>query len=360
LAPKTIRRGGGATCGKEERMRVLQIEGAYGLDHLKFAERPDPTPGPGQIVVRMKAVSLNYRDWITVSGVYGGAHKLPLVPFSDGAGVVERIGEGVTRVKPGDRVTSNFFGATWIGGPPMPHKMAGVLGGPNDGCAQELMLISAEGVTKTPEHMSDVEASCLPCAALTAWRALVVDGALKAGDIALMQGTGGVSIFALQMAKFMGLTTIITSSSDEKLARCKALGADHVINYKTTPEWGGEARKLTGGRGVDLVVEVGGAGTLMESMKAVRQQGHIAIVGIVSGFGGEGLNMLPGMLIGNNARIQGLSVGSRENFEDMNRALTQNQSKPIVETVYPWTRAKEAFEDMQAGKHFGKIALTIG
>jgi NADPH:quinone reductase-like Zn-dependent oxidoreductase len=340
-------------------MRVLQIEGAFGVENLKFAERPDPTPGAGEIVVRMKAVSLNYRDWITVSGRYGGAYKLPLVPFSDGAGVVERVGAGVTRIKAGDRVTSNFFGATWIAGPPMPHKMAGVLGGPNDGCAQELMLLPADAVTKTPEHMSDVEAACLPCAGLTAWRALVVDGALKAGDVALMQGTGGVSIFALQMAKFMGLTTIITSSSDEKLARCKALGADHGINYKTTPEWGAEARKLTGGRGVDLVVEVGGSNTMLESMKAVRLQGHIAIVGIVSGFG-EQLGALPGMLIGNSARVQGLSVGSRENFEDMNRALIQHKSRPIVETVYPWTKAQEAFADMQAGKHFGKIALTIG
>jgi len=339
-------------------MRVLQIEGAFGLDNLKFAERPDPTPGPGEIVVRMKAVSLNYRDLITVSGRYGGSYKLPLAPFSDGAGVVERGGAGVTRVQAGDRVTSNFFGATWISGPPMPHKLAGVLGGPNDGCGQELMLLPADGVTKTPAHMSDVEAACLPCAGLTAWRALVVDGGLKAGDIALMQGTGGVSIFALQMARFMGLTTIITSSSDEKLARCKALGADHVINYKTTPEWGVEARKLTGGRGVDLVVEVGGANTLLESMKAVRLQGHIAIVGIVSGFG-EQLGMLPGMLIGNSARVQGLSVGSRENFEDMNRALSQHKSKPVVDIVRPWSEAKQAFEEMQAGKHFGKIALEI-
>ncbi len=343
----------------EDAMKVLEIQGAYGLDNLKIAERPDPTPGPGQIVVAMKAVSLNYRDWITVSGVYGGSAPLPLVPFSDGAGVVDAVGAGVTRVKVGDRVTSNFFGATWIAGPPMPYKMAGALGGPNDGCAQQKMLISAEGVTKFPEHMSFVEAATLPCAALTAWRALLVDGGLKAGDVALMQGTGGVSIFALQIAKLMGLTTIITSSSDEKLERCKALGADHVINYKTTPEWGGEAKKITEGRGVDLVVEVGGSGTLMQSMRAVRQQGHIAIVGIVSGFGGEGLNMLPGMLIGNNARIQGLSVGSREHFEDMNRALTQHKTKPVVETVYPWTKAKEAFEDMQSGKHFGKIALTI-
>ncbi len=341
-------------------MRVLEIQGAYGLDNLKLAERPDPTPGPGQIVVAMKAVSLNYRDWITVSGVYGGSAKLPLVPFSDGAGVVHSVGPGVTRVKAGDRVTSNFFGATWIAGPPMPYKMAGALGGPNDGCAQELMLISADGVTKTPEHMSDMEAATLPCAALTAWRALVVDGALKAGDVVLMQGTGGVSIFALQIAKFMGLTTIITSSSDEKLARCKELGADHVINYKTTPEWGAEARKITGGRGVDLVVEVGGSNTIMESMKAVRLQGHIAVIGIVSGFGGEGMAMLPGMLIGNSARIQGLSVGSREAFEDMNRAMTQHKTKPIVDKVYPWSQTKQAFEDMQAGKHFGKIVVTIG
>jgi NADPH:quinone reductase-like Zn-dependent oxidoreductase len=342
---------------KEERtMRVLELAGSPGIDNLRIAERPNPTPGLGQIVVRMKAVSLNYRDFGTVMG----SRQLPLVPFSDGAGTVEAVGEGVTRVKVGDRVTSNFFADTWIGGEPTPYKMRGALGGPADGCGQELMLISAEGVTKFPEHLSFEEAATLPCAALTAWRALVVNDKLDPGDVALMQGTGGVSIFALQFAHAMGLETIITSSSDEKLAKAKKLGATHTINYKTNPEWGVEARKLTGGRGADVIVEVGGAGTMMQSMTAVRHSGHIAVIGVVAGFddGGFGARMA-GMLIGNNARIQGISVGSREHLEDMNRCITLHKIKPVVDRVYPMEKAQDAFRDMQGGKHFGKIVVTL-
>ncbi len=338
-------------------MRVLEIQGAFGIENLKIAERPDPTPGPGQIVVRMKAVSLNYRDYLTVSALYPGANPLPLVPFSDGAGVVEAVGPGVTRVKVGDRVASNFFAEGWIGGPPSPEKLRAVLGGPNDGCGQELMLISAHGVTKFPEHLSYEEASTLPCAALTAWRALVVDGALKAGDVALMQGTGGVSIFALQFCAAMGVESIITSSSDEKLNRCKTLGATHLINYKTTPNWGSAAKKLTGGRGVDTVVEVGGQATLSESMAAVRFAGHIAIVGIVGGF--DGAPFMPAMLIGNSVRIQGLSVGSREQFEEMNRAISLHKIKPVIDKVFPFEKAQDALNLMKSSGHFGKIVIKF-
>jgi NADPH:quinone reductase-like Zn-dependent oxidoreductase len=337
-------------------MRVLEIQGAYGLENLKVAERPDPAPGPGKVTVRMKAISLNFRDLLTVSGLYGGNHPLPLVPFSDGSGIVEAVGPGVTRVKPGDRVTSLFFSSTWIGGPPTQEKLYGALGGPLDGCGQELLLISAEGVSKVPDHLSDQQAATLPCAALTAWRSLVIDAGVKAGDTIVLQGTGGVSIFALQFGKALGCEVIITSSSDEKLERARALGAHHTINYRTQTDWSKEVRRITDGRGADLIVEVGGAKTLMESLKSVRQGGHVSIIGVLSG----PAEPLPiPMLIWTNARVQGLSVGSREAYEDMCRAIALHRIEPVVDQVFPWTDARKALEAMQGQGHFGKINLAF-
>jgi NADPH:quinone reductase-like Zn-dependent oxidoreductase len=341
---------------REDLMQVLEIQGAYGLDHLTLAQRPDPVAGQGEVIVRIKAISLNFRDLLMVSGLYGANHPLPLVPFSDGAGVVEAIGPGVTRFKAGDRVTSLFFSDTWIAGPPTQERLRGSLGGPRDGCGQQFLKISEHGLIATPAHLSDEEAACLPCAALTAWRALAVDGAVQAGDAVVLQGTGGVSIFGLQLAKAMGLRTIITSSSDEKLARAQALGADHRINYKTNPDWSAGVRAATGGRGADLILEVGGAKTLMESLKAVRQGGHVAIIGVLTG-PAEPL-AIP-MLIWTNARVQGLSVGSRENFEAMNRALSLHAIKPVIGARFPWRDARAALETMQRGDHFGKIVLTV-
>lgn len=337
-------------------MQALEIQGGYGLDKLTFVDRPDPTPGPFELIVRIKAISLNFRDLLTVNGLYGGNYTLPLVPFCDGAGVVEAIGPGVTRFNVGDRVTSLFFSDTWIAGPPSPEKLRGSLGGPIDGCGQQLLKISEHGVTATPPHLTDEEAATLPCAAVTAWRALAVDGAVLAGDAVVLQGTGGVSIFGLQMAKAMGLRTIITSSSDEKLERAKALGADHVINYKTTPDWSSAVRAATGGRGADLVLEVGGAKTLMESLKAVRLGGHVAIIGVLSGIAEP---MPIPMLIWTNARVQGLSVGSREMFEAMARAMALHAIKPVISQTYSWREARAALESMQRGDHFGKIVLTV-
>jgi NADPH:quinone reductase-like Zn-dependent oxidoreductase len=337
-------------------MRVLEIQGAFGLDNLKLAERPEPTPGPGEVVVRMQAVSLNFRDLLTVTGAYGGAIRLPLIPFSDGAGIIHAVGEGVSRVKVGDRVSSLFFSDTWLSGPPTLEKLSGSLGGPRDGCGQEFMLISQHGVSKVPSHLSALAASTLPCAALTAWRALVVDGDLKAGDAVVLQGTGGVSIFALQFAKAMGLNTIITSSSDEKLERAKALGADHTINYKATPGWAAEVRKLTGGRGADCVVEVGGAQTLSESLKAVRIGGHIPIIGLLSGVAEAA--PIP-LLIRSSARVQGLAVGSREAFEDMCRAIDLHKIEPVVDQVFPFPAGAAALEAMQSQSHFGKIVIQF-
>jgi len=336
-------------------MRVLEIQGSYGLDNLKIAERPDPTPGPGQVAVSMRAVSLNFRDLMTVIGIYGGNFPLPLVPFSDGCGVISAIGPGVTRVKVGDRVSSLFF-QNWFAGPPKLEKIITPLGGPLDGCGQEVMIVSEQGVSKVPEFLTDNQVSTLACAGLTAWRALVVDGDVKAGDIAVLQGTGGVSIFALQFAKAMGLEVIITSSSDEKLERAKAMGADHVINYKATPSWSSEVRKITNGRGADIVVEVGGAQTLPQSISSVRIGGHVAIIGVLSGVA-EPFNVAS--LIQTSARVQGLSVGSREMFEDMCRAMELHKIAPVVGQTFPWTEAKAALESMRDGQHFGKICLEF-
>ena len=337
-------------------MRALEIQGSYGIENLKLAERPDPSPGHGQVVVRMRAVSLNFRDLLTVTGLYGGAYALPLVPFSDGCGVVEAVGPGVTSLTPGDRVASLFFSDTWLSGPATPEKLAGALGGPRDGCGQELMLIDEKGVAKVPDHLSDHQAATLPCAALTAWRALFVDGDVKPGDVVVLQGTGGVSIFALQFAKATGCETIITSSSDEKLARAKALGADHVINYRSHPDWSTQVRRITGGRGADVVVEVGGAKTLSESLKAIRQGGHIPIIGVLSG---PAEPIAIPMLIWSGARLQGLAVGSRENFEDMCRALALHRISPVVDKVFPLADAQAALAAMRDGAHFGKIVIAF-
>lgn len=335
-------------------MKVWEIRDAYGIDHLAVAERPEPKPGPGEIVVAMKAASLNYRDLLTVQGM-AGQFPLPLVPFSDGAGVVESIGEGVTRVAPGDRVCPTFF-QSWTGGPVAMEKLTRPLGGPLDGVLQQKMLLSAEGVAKIPEHLSFAEAATLPCAGLTAWRALVDEARLAAGDTVLVQGTGGVSIFALQFAKARGATVIATSSSDEKLARAKALGADHLINYKTTPDWGAKARALTGGRGVDVVVEVGGENTLGQSIEAARIGGSIVVIGVLGGFVTP---VIVPLVFSKNLHIHGISVGSREQFEAMAAFIAQQKLKPAIDQVFPFGELPAALRLMQAGGHFGKIAVAI-
>ncbi len=280
-------------------MKAMQIEGAYGLDNLKPAERDPKPPGPGQVRLRMTAASLNYRDLITVMG-FAGPHPLPLVPLSDGCGIVEEVGQGVTRVKPGDRVAPMFFQA-WLAGEPTLEGLSSALGGPIDGCLQESMTLSAEGVSKVPDHLTDRQVATLPCAGLTAWRALFVNGGLKAGDVVVLQGTGGVSIFALQFAKAAGAEVIITSSSDEKLERAKALGADHLVNYKQHAAWSKKVREITGGRGADHVVEVGGAQTLPESLRSIRFGGHVSVIGVLSG-PVKDLNVA--QIMGTNARVQ--------------------------------------------------------
>jgi NADPH:quinone reductase-like Zn-dependent oxidoreductase len=305
----------------------------------------------------MRAVSLNYRDLLMVNGMYGRGPPTPgpITPFSDGCGVVEAVGEGVTRFAPGDRVATLFF-QNWISGPPSLEKLSSALGHPIPGAGRELGVFSQEGLSKVPAFLTDNEVATLPCAALTAWRGLFVDARLEPGDTVVLQGTGGVSIFGLQFAKAAGYRTLITSSSDEKLQRARGLGADHLVNYRTTPDWSKPVREVTDGRGADFIMEVGGGGTIQQSMRAVKIGGHIAIIGVVAG-AGEPFN--PAALIGNSAKLQGLSVGSRDMFEAMCRAMALHQIRPVVDKTYPWEDARAAFEAMRGGEHFGKIVLEF-
>jgi NADPH:quinone reductase-like Zn-dependent oxidoreductase len=336
-------------------MKVWQINETFGIDNLTLSERPDPIPGQGQILVRVKAVSLNYRDFMTVK--HGGARgiKTPLIPCSDGAGEVTKVGPGVTRVKPGDRVAGIFF-QNWLTGDIAAHHFTSTLGGAIDGMLAEQVVLHEDGVVPVPAYMSYEEAATLPCAAVTSWQALVSKGGMKAGDTVLVQGTGGVSIFALQFAIMSGARVIITSSSDEKLARAKQLGAWATINYKTTPEWGKEALKVTNGDGTDHVIEVGGAGTLEQSFQAVRVGGTISLIGILSGLGGQ---ISPYPILMKGLRFQGIYVGSREMFEAMNRAMEVQKVKPVIDRVFPFAQAREALMLMESAAHFGKIVITV-
>ncbi|MEA2602240.1 MAG: hypothetical protein QOF89_3232 [Acidobacteriota bacterium] len=333
-------------------MRAVEIRDAFGLDHLGLVERPDPVPGPGQALVRIRAASLNYRDLLMVEGKYNPKQKLPLIPCSDGAGEVVALGEGVTRVRPGDRVSA-IFAQRWIAGEPTRERLRSTLGGPLDGTLAELAVFDQEGLVKIPEHLTDEEAATLPCAAVTAWTAL---NGITAGDTVLLQGTGGVSIFALQLAHLRGARVIITSSSDEKLARTRELGAAEGINYRETPDWGAKAKELTGGTGVDLIVEVGGAGTLKQSLQAVRMGGTIALMGNLAGTTAE--IPLP-LIFMQNVRVQGILVGPRESFEALNRAIALHQLHPVIDRVFPREEIRAAFEHMRAGGHLGKIVVRI-
>ena len=329
---------------------------AFGLEHLKLVERPRPEAGYGRAVVRVTAASLNYRDVMVVKGVYDPKMPLPRVPFSDGAGVVESVGPGVTRVKPGDRVAGIFMQA-WIDGPLTDAASGSALGGAIDGVLSEYVALDADGLVRTPAHLSDEQAACLPCAAVTAWNALVTQGNLKAGDTVLVQGTGGVSLFALQFARLHGARVIATSGSDEKLARARSLGAAEGVNYKTNPDWDKAVLDLTGGAGVDHVVEVGGAGTLEKSLRAVRAMGTVSQIGVLTGVTKD-LNIAPVLM--KHVRLQGIYVGSRAMFEDMNRAIEAGKLVPVVDRVFPFDQAAEALRHMESGAHFGKIVVRVG
>jgi NADPH:quinone reductase-like Zn-dependent oxidoreductase len=335
-------------------MKAVEIQ-KFGLEHLTLVDRPDPTPGPGAVLVRVRAVSLNFRDVMMAGGLYNPRQKLPLVPASDGVGEVVAVGPGVTRVKVGERVLGCFIQGYLS--PPVPPDGSArtTLGGPLDGMLQEKIVLSEQGVVPVPEHLSDVEAATLPCAALTAWSALVTYGGVRAGDTVVTQGTGGVSVFVLQLAKILGARVIITSSSDAKLDAIKALGPDAVINYTKTPDWAAEVKTLTGGLGADHIVDVAGS-TVPQSLRAVRVGGTVSVVGVLAGNKAE---IEPTSLLMRGVRLQGVFVGSRREFLDMNKAIALHKVKPIVSRVFPFAETRQAFEHMTQASHVGKVCIRV-
>lgn len=335
-------------------MKAIQLAAPASLDNLTLVDLADlAAPGPGEIAVRLRASSLNYHDYAVVKGMLPTAENR--IPMSDGAGEVTAVGEGVSEFKAGDMVVSTFF-PDWIDGPPPEGGFQRVPGDGIDGYACEQAVGPATSWTHAPDGYSAAEAATLTCAGLTAWRALFVDGCVKPGDAVLVQGTGGVSIFALQFAKAAGATVIATSSSDEKLARLKELGADHLINYKQVEAWGPKVLELTGGKGVDCVVEIGGPGTLDQSMMASRIGGHIALIGVLTGFAGP---VQTAMLMAKNLRVQGLTVGSRAQQEEMIAAINANGIKPVLDKSFPLAQLADAFRHQESGQHFGKIVVDI-
>lgn len=336
-------------------MKAWQVQDDFGIENLKMVEGDDLDPGAGEVVVGVRACSLNYRDYQVVKGRYDPKMPLPRVPFSDGAGEVVAVGEGVTRFSVGDRVTSVFM-RDWVGGDIGPHHAATALGGAIDGMLAEKVVLPEHGLTPVPDHLSYEEASTLPCAAVTAWNGLVTQGGLKAGDTVLALGTGGVSIFALQIAGMFGAKTIITSSSDEKLARAKELGAAETINYSENEDWHGNVLELTDGRGVDHVVEVGGPGTFGKSLSAVRMGGNIAMIGVLTGAKGE---VATASILRKSLRVQGIYVGSREMFETMNRAVSLHEMHPVVDRTFSFDETPDALRHMESAAHFGKIVVKV-
>lgn len=334
-------------------MRAYEIVSDGGIDSLRLAERPTPEPRHGEVLVRMRASSLNYRDLMMVRDPVARGLSYPRIPNSDGAGEVVAVGSGVSRFAPGDRVAGCFF-QRWEDGDITADGMANALGGAIDGVLVEEVVLNERGLVLIPDHMSFVEAATLPCAALTAWHGLVEKGGLKAGETVLCIGTGGVSIFALQIAAMHGAQAIVISSSDAKLERAKEMGAWRTINYNTTPEWQDAVRQATGGRGVDHVVEVGGAGTLPRSIASARIGGHLALIGVLTG--GQ---IDPSLIFRNSLRISGIYVGSRAMFERMNRAFAATGLRPAVDKTFAFDEAKAAFHYLQAAGHIGKVVIEF-
>jgi len=335
-------------------MKVFQIQDQWGMEHLRLAERPDPRPGPGQVLLRMKAASLNYRDLVVPMRGYGShTGELPLIPLSDGAGEVVECGSGVARVKPGDRACP-LFAQAWISGEPTPERLSRSLGGPVDGTMAEYMVLPEDGVVKFPAHLSYEEAAALPCAALTAWSAIVTHDRLGPSSRVLVQGTGGVALFALQFAKLLGCHVTVISSSDAKIEKVKALGADAAINYAKTPEWYRATREITAGRGYDHIVELGGEKTLEQSLRCIRPGGTLSMIGVLSG--GK-LSAPLGLVVTRQVRLQGITVGNRDGFEAMMLAIGRHRLKPVIDRVFAFEALKEAMAHLRSGAHFGKVCI---
>lgn len=335
-------------------MLAWEIVSGDGVDALKLNKHETPIPGPGQVRVRINASSINYRDLITIEGA--GARKLPFptIPNSDGAGVVTAVGEGV-KLQEGDRVTSCFF-EDWAAGDITAPVMTSALGGARQGVLAEEVVLPERGVIPTPTGLTDEEAATLPCAALTAWHALTLPRPVKAGETVLLLGTGGVSVFAQQFCSIMGARTIVTSSSDDKLEKMKALGASEIINYQTNPEWDAIVLELTGGSGVDRVVEVGGPGTFDRSVNAVRVGGIIGLIGVLTGVSGT-TNPTP--IMAKSVTVKGIYVGSRAMFADMNRAIETHKLKPVIDQIFDFKDARSAYHTMRGAKHFGKLVIKM-
>ncbi len=334
-------------------MKYYAIESEFGFDNMKMFDGSEPGPGFGQVLVKMKAASLNYRDLLVISGKYP-VRSLPLIPFSDGAGEVVEIGEGVTRFKPGDRVVGIFF-QKWLSGPIDAAKANSALGGALDGILAEFVVFHEDGLVAIPAHFSYEEAATLPCAAVTAWNGLT-SGGITCGQSVLTMGSGGVSIFALQLAKAAGARVIATSGSDRKLERLMQMGASDGINYKAVPDWENRVIELTDGIGVDLVIEVGGAGTFAKSLRAVRLGGQISLIGELTGASGDAG---PTAAIRKSVRMQGIYVGSREMFEAVIRVMTLHRIKPVIDRVFAFDAVKEALHYMKSGSHIGKVVLSF-
>src|ERR1044071_2928547 len=335
-------------------MKAYEVK-QFGIEDFVLVERDEPQPDSSEVVVKFHAASLNFRDVMFVKGVYNPKAKLPAVPFSDGAGEVVAAGSNVTRWKIGDRVCP-IFTQGWIEGEPSLQKNRATLGaGALDGVLREYGACDENGLVRIPEYLSFEEAATLPCAAVTAWDALVDSGRLKAGQTVLALGTGGVSIFALQLAKMHGARVIITSSSDEKLERAKELGADETINYKSAPSWDKEVLSRTNKIGVDHVIEVGGAGTLSKSLNSVRVGGHVALIGVLA----SGNDFNPLSVLMKCVRLQGILVGSRQMFEDMNSAIEATKLKPVIDKTFAFEEVREALRYMESGSHFGKIVIKF-
>lgn len=334
-------------------MKVYRLDPIGNLDAIKMFDEPDPKPGPKQIVIRMRAASLNYRDYKVITGTYGhNETKERLIPLSDGAGEVIELGEGVSRVKIGDRVMP-IFGQRWLAGKINPVYSTFSLGGQSDGVLAERIVLSEEGVVVIPSHLSFEEAATLPCAAMTAWHALFSRGQLTAGQSVLTLGTGGVSLFAAQFAQLAGARVMMISGSDSKIARLKGMGIDSVVNYNTNPDWHRAILDLTQGQGVDHVVELGGPGTMEKSLRCLRMGGSLYMIGNLAGEA----KIDPRLILAKRANVHGIQVGSREMFESMNQAITIAQLHPVIDRCFEFDKAREAYEYLAARKHFGKIVI---